>query len=284
MKKLLPIFISICILLTACGAPSTDAAISNLADEGSRELLREALRQGSVPEESIAVFLSDVALYNETIENAGLIREGFSAFDLNRRDYDFDIISELWGEMYPSFLGYNCKITAFTLLKDTIDVSDCTNASPSELDMLLQQSPEHIQNRFTNEDIAKFDSLFLTSEYPKNADTEECADIIIQAWQDAGVSFSQNTSCSLICVFVNGNVMDKQDVLFAEHAGVLLPDPTGGYYFIEKLSFQNPYQAIHFTERSDLRRYLQKAYADEYDICFITENDHVFASEGTNFS
>lgn len=277
MKKMLPVFICICIFLTACGASSADAAISNLADEGSRELLREALRQGSVPEDNIAVFLSDAAAYNETIENTGLIGEGFAAFDLNRPDYDFDRISELWGEKYPSFLGYNCKITAFTLLKDMITVNDCTNGSASELDMLLQQSPEHIQNRFTDEDIAKFDGLFLTSEYPENAETEECADIIIQAWQEAGVTFSRNTTASLICVFVNGNVMDKQDVLFVEHAGVLLPDPNGGYYFIEKLSFQYPYQAIHFTERNDLRRYLQNAYADDYDICFITENEHIFA-------
>ena len=278
MKKLLPIFICICLFLTACGGAVSGAAMSNLADEGSVELISEALKQAAVPEENIALFLSDVAEYNETIKNVGLTEKGFLPFDLTRPDYDFDAISELWGAKYPSFLGYNCKITAFMLMKNMIAVSDCTNAEPSEPDMLLQQSPEYVENRFSADDIAIFDSLFLTAQYPENANEKECGDIIVQAWQNIGVSFSQDTSASLICVFVNGNVMDKRNVLFAEHAGVLLPDPDGGYYFIEKVSFQYPYQVIRFSERAELRRYLQKAYADEYDICFITENDHIFAA------
>ena len=278
MKRILPIFICICFFLTACGESTSAASMSNLSDKESVELFSEALKQAAVPEENIAVFLSDVAEYNETIKYAGLTEEGFLPFDLTRPDYDFDTISEHWGAKYPSFLGYNCKITAFTLLKNMIAIGDCTNAEPSELDMLLQQSPEYVENRFTDDDIAVFDSLFLTSQYPENASETECGDIIIQAWQNIGVSFSQDTSASLICVFVNGNVMDKQNVLFVEHAGVLLRDPEGGYYFIEKLSFQYPYQVLRFSERADLQRYLQKAYADEYDICLITENNHIFTA------
>ena len=31
---------------------------------------------------------------------------------------------ELWNKKYPDFIGYNCRITAFDLMKDKISVKE----------------------------------------------------------------------------------------------------------------------------------------------------------------
>ena len=38
--------------------------------------------------------------------------------------YDENKIMELWNKKYPDFIGYNCCITAFDLMKDKISVKE----------------------------------------------------------------------------------------------------------------------------------------------------------------
>ena len=65
-------------------------------------------------------------------------------------------------------------------------------------------------------------------------------------------------------------------MIFVGHVGVLLPFE-GKLLFIEKLAFQEPYQAILFANRTELSDYLMNRYDVEWEqpnaIPFIMEND-----------
>ena len=51
------------------------------------------------------------------------------------------------------------------------------------------------------------------------------------------------------------------DFLFVGHVGVLVSDQEG-FLFVEKLSFEEPYQAIKFAAKEECYQYLQNKYAD----------------------
>jgi membrane associated protein len=70
-----------------------------------------------------------------------------------------------------------------------------------------------------------------------------------------------------------------ENILFIGHVGVLVPTSDGKLMFIEKLAFQEPFQAIKFDNRSQLNDYLMNKYDVEFDQPnarpFIMENDEL---------
>ncbi len=281
-KTVFPCILTFGLLLSGCGSHESTSEtpmklkISNLADGESREKVSSAALASGILQENLDLFFSDVLEYNQIIENTDLVPSGFTAFDGKRPDYNRDRISGLWSQKYPLFLGYNCRMTAYTLLKSGISVENTSFAEKTELDMVLgnDQTKEFVQSHFTEEEIKTFGSLFVTLESGGKAeDSATYAGRIRQAWQERGINFSEAMTAKLICVYTEGNFLDKGEVIHAEHAGILLPAPEGGWYFIEKISFQLPYQVIHFTDKNGLHDYLTGIYATKDNKCFIMEND-----------
>ena len=93
-------------------------------------------------------------------------------------------------------------------------------------------------------------------------------------WKSKQLSFN-NGEASLISVFFH----EEDGYLFIGHVGVLVPDNYGSLIFIEKIAFQEPYQAIRFKNREDLNDYLMKKYNNAWDQeaipPFIMENDEL---------
>ena len=83
------------------------AEYSNLVDTDVQSELKETLLSCGVPQSTVDTFFKDVNEYNETVENTTLIQSGYKAFDLSPVTYDEDKLSELWGEKFPVFMGYN---------------------------------------------------------------------------------------------------------------------------------------------------------------------------------
>ena len=50
------------------------------------------------------------------------LKKGFKKLSTKNPQYDENKIMELWNKKYPDFIGYNCRITAFDLMKDKISV------------------------------------------------------------------------------------------------------------------------------------------------------------------
>lgn len=53
---------------------------------------------------------------------------------------------ELWNKKYPDFIGYNCRITAFDLMKDKISVKAEAKVNASNL-FMDQDALKHRRQR-----------------------------------------------------------------------------------------------------------------------------------------
>ena len=63
----------------------------------------------------------------------------------------------------------------------------------------------------------------------------------------------------MLSVIVHDNL--DGNTLFVGHVGVLVPTKDG-YLFVEKLTFEEPYQAIKFATKEDVYKYLETKYQD----------------------
>ena len=100
-----------------------------------------------------------------------------------------------------------------------------------------------------------------------------------RAWRERGITFRYKddpTKASLISAVFHSQITPEENMLFVGHVGVLVPYE-GKLLFIEKLAFQEPYQAIIFANRTELSDYLMNRYDVEWEqpnaIPFIMEND-----------
>ena len=96
-----------------------------------------------------------------------------------------------------------------------------------------------------------------------------------------GYGLNDKTKASLITVVFHSSFSKKENELFIGHAGVLVPLKNKKYIFIEKLSFQSPYQVIKFESKQQLNEYLMRMYDTEWgqDTAkpFIMENNDVLS-------
>ncbi|UOB20570.1 DUF4300 family protein [Macrococcus armenti] len=111
----------------------------------------------------------------------------------------------------------------------------------------------------------------------KKIDRQSQIDTITKYYQHNGIKFKKNKNISMISVYLPSDLDDYYKV-FIGHVGVLMKQPNNGYIFIEKLSFKQPYQAIEFKSKAQLKNYLTayyKPYGDKkLPVPIIMENDH----------
>ena len=75
-------------------------------------------------------------------------------------------------------------------------------------------------------------------------------------------NFNFPKNAKMISVVIHDNL--DGDYLFIGHVGVLLPHEDG-YLFLEKISFEEAYQAIKFSKKEDAYKYLKNKYKDYVD-------------------
>ncbi|MGJ0848038.1 DUF4300 family protein [Tissierella praeacuta] len=249
---------------------------SNLTDSLSQDEARKAMELAGIAPENIDSFFQNVKSFNSIIEEKSLIKDGFITIDSLEPEYDQLAIQEMWDIKNPEFIGYNCRITSFDLMKNFIDIGKPNTRNSSQLFMdmdALENSPEKLFSPIEQEE---FQSLF--SFIP----TENTKDIFIhlnkvkEDWKSKDITFLNKDKISLISVVFHS---DEDSYLFIGHAGVLISVEDGKLLFIEKLSFQEPYQAIKFDNRIELNDYLMNKYDVSWNQPtakpFIMENDEL---------
>ncbi|SHF04975.1 protein of unknown function [Tissierella praeacuta DSM 18095] len=249
---------------------------SNLTDSLSQDEVRKAMELAGIAPENIDSFFQNVKSFNSIIEEKSLIKDGFITIDSLEPEYDQLAIQEMWDTKNPEFIGYNCRITSFDLMKNFIDIGKPNTRNSSQLFMdmdALENSPEKLFSPIEQEE---FQSLF--SFIP----TENTKDIFIhlnkvkEDWKSKDITFLNKDKISLISVVFHS---DEDSYLFIGHAGVLISVEDGKLLFIEKLSFQEPYQAIKFDNRIELNDYLMNKYDVSWNQPtakpFIMENDEL---------
>ena len=252
-------------------------AYSNLVDAKSRKEVKKALLDAGLSEKNVNAWLSDVKDYNKTIKNTGLVKKGFKKLSTKNPQYDENKIMELWNKKYPDFIGYNCRITAFDLMKDKISVKADAKVNASNLFMdqdALKNAPE---KKFTKKQTATFEKLFSTvnTEYTTDVDTH--VKKMQKSLKAKGVTISKKTKASLITVVFHSSFGENENELFIGHAGVLMPTKDKKLLFVEKLSFSLPYHVLKFDNRKQLKNYLMGMY----DISWGQEEAKPFIMENT---
>ena len=221
---------------------------SNLKSKASlnevRSILSKHLEKGSVDN-----FINLVRDYNDTVGSVGLSGD-FAPF--TKTDYDVEKISSLWTAKHGDFIGTNCRINTYTLLKGKIKIPQVKSDSE-----LLFQDKDAIDkgNLFDAKDQADFEILF------SRVKTEATQDVKVHAkhMEDYYKQFTFDDKARMLSVVVHDNL--DGDSLFVGHVGVLVPT-TDGYLFVEKLTFEEPYQAIKFASKKDCYKYLTTKYKD----------------------
>ena len=256
---------------------------SNLVDTPTQEKVQQALTAAGISAQHVAAFLESVALFNQTAgAKANLVPEGFVTIDSLLPKYDEVAIQTDWMAKYSAFQGYNCRLTSFTLLRDLIAFPDKKFATKGE-DEVLFIDRESLRNApkkfFTPAEENDFFALFTEVPTTNTKDINTHFQAMQRAWKERGITFRYKgdpTKASLISAVFHSQITPEENMLFVGHVGVLVPYE-GKLLFIEKLAFQEPYQAIIFANRTELSDYLMNRYDVEWEqpnaIPFIMEND-----------
>ena len=225
---------------------SWKATYSNLNNQPSVEEVRKALA-AHLDQESVDAFFNLVNDYNATVGSVGLTGD-FSTF--TKTDYDVEKISNLWAPKKGDFVGTNCRINSYCLLKNSIEIPKLEKD-----DSLLFVDNDAIDKGkvFDAEDKDAFDILF------SRVKTEATTDVKVHAakMEQFLSQFKFNENARMLSVVVHDD-LDGQS-LFIGHVGILVPSEDG-YLFVEKLTFEEPYQAIKFATKEDCYKYLDTKY------------------------
>ena len=231
---------------TQSGQVSWKATYSNMNSKPSAEEVRKALA-AHLDKDSVEVFFNLVNDYNNTVGSVGLTGD-FSSF--TKTEYDVEKISNLWTPKKGDFVGTNCRINSYCLLKNSIEIPQLEKD-----DSLLFVDNDAIDKGkvFGAEDKDAFDILF------SRVKTEATNDVKVHAakMEQFLSQFKFNENARMLSVVVHDD-LDGQS-LFIGHVGILVPSEDG-YLFVEKLTFEEPYQAIKFATKEDCYKYLDTKY------------------------
>ena len=231
---------------TQSGQVSWKATYSNMNSKPSEEEVRKALA-AYLDKDSVDAFFNLVNDYNETVGSVGLTGD-FSTF--TKTEYDVEKISNLWTPKKGDFVGTNCRINSYCLLKNSIEIPKLEKD-----DSLLFVDNDAIDKGkvFGAEDKDAFDILF------SRVKTEATTDVKVHAakMEQFLSQFKFNENARILSVVVHDD-LDGQS-LFIGHVGILVPSENG-YLFVEKLTFEEPYQAIKFATKEDCYKYLDTKY------------------------
>ena len=240
-----------------------DYLISNMNNDTSLDLVRNTIEKNLNKNvaESFANLVKD---YNKEISKDLLTGDFERSSKIDKTGEIIDKRSSI-NHKYPDT---NCRINSFLLSKDDLSIKDDMDID----DEILFMDKEALKdlNLFNDEDLENFYKLFSRVKTSSSKDPKVHAKVMEEFLSK--VDFPEDVS--MLSVVLHDNL--DGDYLFIGHVGLLLPLDEG-YLFLEKISFEEPYQAIKFSKKEDAYMYLKEKYRDYLDPevapPFITEND-----------
>lgn len=228
--------------------------LSNLAGENSLQTVRKTLNQSLSPK-AVDTVLAQVADYNQTVNSPSLLAD-FQK--VQQPLYDVQELDGAWAEKKGDFIGLNCRLTSYLLLEDRITIpQEKGDDSLLFFDLEASQSGQILEQNQVQEFTRLFGRVQTIPDQDPAVHAQKMSDYL------SPIDFSETVS--LVSLVIHDNL--DGDSLFIGHAGILVPDKEG-YLFVEKLSFQEPYQFISFTTKKEVFDYVRTKYAH-------------FAGEGT---
>ncbi|WP_099950084.1 DUF4300 family protein [Ezakiella peruensis] len=225
---------------------------SALGNEVSQEKTGELLKAAGISQEKIDEFLGQVKKYNDFYDN-----KSGDFVDYKELDY-MDMIGKAQADSTktPIGLGNNCRITTFGLLRDSINIGEKVEDKTSVL--AFDKSSLAESKLFSAEDMKKFESFYAPIAAADSTDADKQVEAIKKALADRKIEF-KNDKAKMISVYLNSKDEIDGNILFVGHTGVMVEDG-GKFYFIEKLSFEEPYQVLAFESKEQMVDHLLKKY------------------------
>ena len=266
MKPRIIILLSLCLVaLVACqnqpagkettvpeGHTATFVATSNLVGEADAREVKEALK-GALNPKDVDLFFDLVRDYNASVGEALLP----AAFDNNRAPvYDVGKIIDARGKSKAKAPDTNCRINTFLLLKDDLAVSGDLGIDDSIL--FMDKDALAARPLFNEEETDAFLRLFSRVKTDGSKDAAHQGHVMEKALSK--VAFPEKAS--MVSVVLHDNL--DGNYLFIGHVGVLVK-AEAGYVFVEKISFEEPYQALKFPTKEACYAYLKEKFKDYRD-------------------
>lgn len=285
-KRLVTGFMAITLLfsMAGCGASDEDTSVlekvkySNLVEQEIQDNLAGAMTDAGISDERQKVFFDHVNQFNEAVSREGLTTE-FEEGEILFTKYDPYEMQDEWMTIYPDFLGYNCRITAFSLMGDYIQANKDAQIRDEMVMMDVVSLEEDSSAMVQDGDLETFNILFSTVPTELTKDVNTHVKNLQKDWQERGIAFGEDTNAKLIAVLFHESIDENENYLFIGHVGVLLPAEDNQLYFVEKIAFQEPYQLTVFNNRTELNDYLMTKYdineGQPTAAPFIMENDQL---------
>lgn len=265
---------------------------SNLVDKASQEEVKEAMLKAGITPLAVDTFFENVNTFNQTVTDVGMVDKGFVISNELAPEYNEAGIQMQWESKNPVFPGYNCRITSFDMFADffTVDTKKTINNKKNLFldEHALDNCDKEI---FSAKQREKFTIFYAQIPTVEGKEVTKHVEIVQKYWKDRGITFLHNqdkTKASLISVFFHSFFDTEDNHLFIGHIGVLVPSENGKLIFIEKLSFQEPYQALKFNNRTELNDYLMNRYDVEWNqptaAPFIFENNQLIEGYRPNLN
>ena len=270
MKKILLSLVIMVGILAACGQqqvvrkPSNvnenleKPSLSNMANEASFNFVGEILKDklggdNDFARANVDKFMDMVSDYNKSVGEENLI--GDFKEDLNPT-YDTGKVIENRQKAQKKFPDTNCRINAYLLALANMKIQRAGNPDDEMLFMDLEKIKEgKIFDSQVSETFRKFFSRVPTNGSKNPEDQAKVMEKYFEGW-----SFPKDAS--LVSVVIHDNL--DGNYLFIGHIGVLVKTDEG-YLFVEKISFEEPYQAIKFPNRKAVYDYLKDKFKDYTD-------------------
>ena len=250
---------------------------SNLADKERQNLCQGALNGASISQARQKVFFDHVKQFNQIVGDKELAK-AFEVGKITETKYDPFAMGELWQKKQPNFMGYNCRITAYSLFGDNLSLGAGKIPQKSEngiLDFDLIALKQDKSAMVGKKDLEGFKALYTEVPTMLTKDKNIHLKNMQKAWQQRGLSFKKNSKVSLISFVIHDQAEEEKSYLFIGHVGLLFPKEDGGFYFVEKVAFQEPYRLNDFPSKEALHDYLM----GKYDIDFNQETARPFIME-----
>lgn len=236
---------------------------SYMADADTQKLVGDAMSNAGISDARQRTFFEHVDQFNSMARE--YLIENFQTADISELPlYDPYVLQDAWTLAYPNLYGYNCRITAYSLLADFIQVDSTAEKMDEYLvfDLLaLDMDPAVFMNEQERD---SFRVLFSAISTDNTKDIKVHVKNIQQAWKERGISFKSNDGISMVSVFLHDQLDENESELIIGHVGVLLEQTNGELLFIEKVAFQEPYQVVRLANRTEVNDYLMGKYDISY--------------------
>lgn len=252
MKKYLLILLAF--LLVGCTKNnSNEITYSNISDDKSLSYVTDLLLESGLSSGQVEKFEAQVKTFYNSVGTNGMVNEFAPFSDIK---YDPYKLQENWSKK-NNYMGYNCRITVYTLFNELFRGSGYDS---NALDYLIFDQDTLQNDKFSNEDISKFDTMFQSIETEKTTNVTVHQKKIEENFKKYNISF-QDSNIKMVSVYIHDDSVIKPNtnLLFIGHTGILL-NTDNNYLFIEKLAFSEPYQAVKFKTLDQLKEYLMKKY------------------------